>query len=287
LVVLPPSVERLIDLALEEDLGRGDVTSEAIFGRDATKRRGVILAKEPLVVAGLDVAEATFRRLGAELTRLVEDGVAIGAAGVVAEVTGNLLALLSAERTALNFLQRLSGIATLTRRYVEATLGTAARICDTRKTAPGFRFLDKRAVAAGGGANHRFDLASGILIKDNHVAAAGNVSEAVMRAKGRAPHPLRIEVEVTTLSQVTEALDARAELILLDNMSLDEVRAAVELIAGRALVEVSGGVTFEKVRALAETGVDLISVGALTHSARAVDLSFEILAGERTVPRAN
>jgi nicotinate-nucleotide pyrophosphorylase (carboxylating) len=277
LVNLPPSVERLIELALEEDLGRGDVTSEIIFGRDAKPRKGIVLAKEPLVIAGLDVAEAVFRRLGAEFTRTVEDGAAVERKSVVAEATGNIVALLSAERTALNFLQRLSGVATLTRRFVEATRGTRARVCDTRKTAPGFRLLDKRAVTAGGGANHRVDLASGILIKDNHVAAAGGVREAVMRARDRAPHPLRIEVEVTTLDQVNEALETRAEVILLDNMTVAEVRAAVQKIAGRALIEVSGGVTLETVRALAETGVDLISVGALTHSARAVDLSFEIL----------
>jgi nicotinate-nucleotide pyrophosphorylase (carboxylating) len=194
----------------------------------------------------------------------------------VATVEGATRSLLSAERTALNFLQRLSGVATLTRRFVDLAAGTRALICDTRKTAPGWRALDKLAVRAGGGANHRADLASGILIKDNHVIAAGSVRAAVERARRHAPHSLRIEVEVTRLDQIEEALAAGAEVVLLDNMDPSRVAAAVQQISGRALVEVSGGVNLDTVRAFAEAGPDRISIGALTHSARAVDLSLEL-----------
>lgn len=275
--MITPTVEALIALALEEDLGRGDVTSEAIFGPGETSA-GQIIAKEPLVLAGLTVAAAVFRRVdgAVRFSPRSEEGQALGSGAVVATVEGPTRSLLAAERTALNFLQQLSGVATLTRRFCEAVAGTSARICDTRKTTPGWRALDKEAVRLGGGVNHRADLAAGILIKDNHVAAAGGVEAAVARARARAPHSLRIEVEVTSRAQIEGALAAGAEVILLDNFAPAEVAAAVEQIAKRALVEVSGGMNLETVRAFAAAGPDLISVGAITHSARAVDLSLEL-----------
>jgi nicotinate-nucleotide pyrophosphorylase (carboxylating) len=275
--MLTPAVEQLIALALEEDLGRGDPTSEAIFDA-AALARGAIVAKEPLVLAGVAVAQAVFARVdgATRFVAEVDDGALLPRGATVATVEGRTRALLAAERTALNFLQRLSGIATLTRRFVDAVAGTPALVCDTRKTAPGWRALDKLAVRAGGAVNHRADLASGILIKDNHVAAAGSVRAAVERARRHAPHSLRVEVEVTALEQIAGALAAGAEVILLDNMDAAQVRAAVQQIGRRVLVEVSGGVTLETVRALAEAGPDRISIGALTHSARAVDLSLEL-----------
>jgi nicotinate-nucleotide pyrophosphorylase (carboxylating) len=275
--MLTPAVETLIALALEEDLGRGDVTSEAIFDAAATAS-GQIVAKEPLTVAGIAIAAEVFARVDAS-TRFVaraSDGQRMHKGEIVAVVEGRTRALLSAERTALNFLQQLSGVATLTRKFVDAVAGTRARIIDTRKTTPGWRALDKEAVRAGGGVNHRVDLAAGVLIKDNHVAACGGVKAAVERARAYAPHSLRVEVEVTERSQIAEALAAGADIILLDNFDPPTVRRAVDEIAGRAIVEVSGGITLETVRAFAEGGPDLISIGALTHSARAVDLSLEM-----------
>ena len=275
--MLTPAVEALLALALEEDLGRGDVTSEAIFAATDSSS-GQIVAKEPLVVAGMAVAAAVFERVDGQ-TRFIarlEDGARADKGAIVAVVEGRTRALLASERTALNFLQRLSGVATLTRRFVDAVAGTRARIVDTRKTTPGWRLLDKEAVRAGGGGNHRVDLAAGVLIKDNHVAACGGVKAAVERARARAPHSLRIEVEVTAIAQIEEALTAGADIVLLDNFAPADVARAVKQIAGRALVEVSGGVNLDTVRAYAEAGPDLISVGALTHSARAVDLSLEM-----------
>lgn len=283
---LPPAVLRLIDLALEEDLGRGDVTSEAIFAPDETAA-AVVLAKSPLWLSGLDVAEAVLRRVDrrTRTAPLLRDGSFASPGTPVLEVRGPVRGLLAAERTALNFLQRLSGVATLTQRFVAAVAGTRAHIVDTRKTAPGFRYLDKRAVRHGGGGNHRADLGSGVLIKDNHIAACGGVRAALRRARETAPHTLRIEVEVKNPQELQEALEERADIVLLDNMGPEEVRQAVlhveralrAGVPGRPLLEVSGGVTLDRVRAYAEAGVDLISVGALTHSAPAADLSMEIM----------
>lgn len=275
---LTPAVEALIALALEEDLGRGDVTSEAVFGADDRPRRGRLGAKESLVWCGGPLVEAVFRRVDPRITihALVDDGQVLDKGQAACEVDGPIHGLLAGERTVLNFVQRLSGIATLTRRYVEAVAGTGAAIADTRKTTPGWRRLDKLAVACGGGHNHRADLGSGVLIKDNHIAAAGGVRAALDRAQSHAPHPLRIEIEVTNLAQLDEALAGRAEIILLDNMQPDQVAHAVARVNGRALVEVSGGITLDTVRLYAEAGADLISIGALTHSARAVDLSLEL-----------
>ena len=269
---LPPAVERLIDLALDEDLGRGDATSEALVDADA-RAGGTIVAKQALVVSGLDVAARVFERLGAKADPKIADGEGVTQGAAVMRVEGPARAVLGGERIALNFLQRLSGVATLTHAYVQAIAGTKTRVADTRKTTPGWRWLEKRAVRHGGGTNHRADLASGILIKDNHVALYG-VRGAVERARKTAAHSLRIEVEITRLDQIDEAL--AADVILLDNMTRDQVAQAVAKIANRALVEVSGGITLETIRALAETGVDIISVGRLTHSAPAVDLSLEL-----------
>ena len=268
-------LERLAFAALAEDVGEGDVTTEATVEPD-TVGSAELLVKEPGVVCGLEVAEAVFRALEPELSfeALVDEGAVITGPTAVARVTGPERAILTGERTALNFLGRLSGVATLTRRYVEAVAGTGAAILDTRKTTPGLRDLEKHAVAVGGGRNHRFGLDDGVLVKDNHLRAAGSIAAAVERL--RAATHLPIEVECDTLGQVEEALGAGAEAILLDNMRADELRAAVSLARGRARLEASGGVTLENVRAIAETGVDEISVGALTHSARSLDVSLEL-----------
>lgn len=277
---LPPAVHRLIDLALEEDLGRGDVTSEALIpkGQQAT---GEVTVKATGVLAGLEVAAAVFHAVDSELSweALAKDGDAVSPGQVVARVAGPARSILAAERTALNFLQRLSGIASCTARYVEALRGTTARLVDTRKTTPGWRWLEKMAVRCGGGYNHRLDMAGGVLIKDNHLELSGNdIHGAIRAARAHAPHTLRVEVEVTDLPQVDAAVAAGAEIILLDNMSLAHMRRAAEAVAGRALLEASGGITLETVRAVAETGVDLISSGAITHSAKALDISLEIKA---------
>ena len=268
-------LERIAFAALAEDLGDGDVTTEATVDADATGGADLVV-KEPGVVCGLAVAEAVFRAVDPELRfeRLVEEGASVAAGTAVARVAGPERAILTGERTALNFLARLSGIATLTRRYVDAVDGTGAAILDTRKTTPGLRALEKHAVVTGGGRNHRFGLDDGVLVKDNHLRAAGSVASAVERL--RAATPLPIEVECDTLEQVSEALAAGAEALLLDNMIPDQLRAAVALARGRARLEASGGVTLENVRDVAETGVDEISVGALTHSARSLDVSLEL-----------
>ncbi|GAB4567035.1 MAG: carboxylating nicotinate-nucleotide diphosphorylase [Haliangiales bacterium] len=275
-----PAVSRLIDLALDEDLGRGDVTTEAVIGATGAHLRAVIAARADLVVFGLDVAAAVFQRVDADVsvTWRARDGDAVAAGAAVLAVSGPAAAILRAERTALNFLQRLSGIATQARRYADAVAATGARVVDTRKTTPGYRVLEKAAVRAGGCHNHRFDLGGGVLIKDNHIAACGSVAEAVKRARAGAPHSLRVEVEVDTEAQLAEALDAGAEVVLLDNMSPSRVAAAAALAHERGvLVEVSGGINLETVSDYASAGVDLISVGALTHSAPAVDLGLDAL----------
>ncbi len=275
--MITPRTDHLIDLALEEDAGLGDVTSRAIFSaRD--RARGFIDAKQDLVLCGLAVAERVFARVDPALTvqRLAADGDRVKTGTRVLAVSGPTAAMLTAERTALNFLQRLSGIATLARRYADAVAGTGVRIVDTRKTTPGWRALEKAAVRCGGCCNHRSSLGEHVLIKDNHIAAAGSLTRAVTLARAAAPHLAKIEVEAKTLAEVKEALRAQAEVILLDNMPPEMIRRAVALIAGAAVVEVSGGVRLETVRAYALPGVDVISVGALTHSATAVDLSLDV-----------
>jgi nicotinate-nucleotide pyrophosphorylase (carboxylating) len=268
----PAALERVVRDALAEDIGAGDVTTQATVPA-AARARARITQKAPGVVFGLEAAEAVFAALdpGARFTRLADEGEWRDG-GPVLDVEGSAAALLSAERTALNLLQRLSGVATLTARYVRAVEGTGTRILDTRKTTPGLRALEKAAVAAGGGTNHRFGLFDAVLIKENHAAMAGGVAEAVRNARAAQPDAA-IEVECRTLVEVEEALAAGAPRILLDNMGPDELRAAVALTGGRAELEGSGGVSLETVRGLAETGLDFISVGALTHSAPALDLS--------------
>jgi len=273
------TLERVVQAALAEDVGEGDVTTEATVAENAIGS-AQLLVKEPGVVCGLEVAEAVFRALDPDVRfdTLVEDGTvvehSVEHSTVVARVEGPERAILTGERTALNFLGRLSGVATLTRRYVDAVAGTGVAILDTRKTTPGLRRLEKHAVACGGGQNHRFGLDDGVLVKDNHLRAAGSVSAAVERV--RAVTHLPVEVECDTLEQVSEALAAGADAILLDNMTVEDLRAAVALAKGRARLEASGGITLDNVRAVAETGVDEISVGALTHSARSLDVSLEL-----------
>lgn len=260
-----------VDRWLAEDIGEGDLTSLAVIDEDVTCAAR-ILAKEPGVLCGLSFVAEVFDRLGATLEPLAADGDSIQP-GPVAHVDGPARSVLAGERLALNVLGRLSGIATLTRRYVDAVEGTGVVILDTRKTTPGLRALEKHAVACGGGRNHRLGLFDGVLIKDNHLRLAGPLAAAVERSRGAG---VPVEVECDTLEQVHEALAAQADSILLDNMSAEELREAVELAGGRVRLEASGGVTLETVRAIAETGVDFISVGALTHSARSLDVSMEV-----------
>jgi len=282
-----PAVRRLIELALDEDLGRGDVTSRAVFGtaygEGATAGGPPVVAdmtaREPIVAFGVEVAAAVFAMVDPAIAVEVglPDGARVDRGALLLTVRGEAGSVLAAERTALNFVQRLSGVATLAKRYADAVAGTRARVIDTRKTTPGFRALEKAAVAAGGCGNHRFDLGSGILIKDNHIAASGSVRAAVEAAKARAPHPLRIEVEVTNLGELDEALAAGTEIVLLDNMSPAQVEVAAARAHGRGvMVEVSGGITLATIADYARAGADLISVGALTHSAPAVDIGLDV-----------
>jgi len=273
------AVSEIVARALAEDVGTGDITTLATVDGEA-RCRAQIVAKTEGVVAGLFVVEATLRALDPDVSFAyrVQDGSRVRPHLAVADLEGQTRAILTGERTALNFLQRMSGIATLTARYVEAVRGTKARILDTRKTAPGLRLLDKCAVRAGGGQNHRTGLFDGVLIKDNHIRAAGGIAAAVARVRARPDAVRKLEVEAQTLGQVQEALAAGVDVIMLDNMSLDEVRQAMGTIAGRAETEVSGGVTLETVRAYSECGVNYISIGALTHSAPALDFSLEIVA---------
>src|SRR5881397_2702425 len=275
------NIREIVAHALAEDLGTGDVTTKALFPANIPAS-GTIIAEEPegLVVAGLAVAVEVFSQLDASLicTTHLADGDRVPVGAIVLTVTGDGRSLLQGERVALNFLQRLSGIATLTAKFCDAVKGFRTRIIDTRKTTPGLRALEKWAVTLGGGWNHRQSLADGILIKDNHLAlAGGDVAKACRVARGRAPHGLKIEVEVQSLEAVQAALDGSADIILLDNMTVSAIRKAVELIKGRATVEVSGGVTLSNVRELAAAGPDLISVGALTHSASAARFSMDIV----------
>lgn len=262
---------------LAEDIGRGDLTSESIFhaGEIGSAR---LVARESFVVAGVETVAAEVFRVqnrAVEILAPVADGSQLQQGDILMTVRGPVVDLLKAERVALNLLQRLSGIATLTSRFVAAVAGTRVRITDTRKTTPGLRMLEKYAVQAGGGANHRFNLTDGILIKDNHIAACGSITEAVRRVRQKAPHTIRIEVETDTLEQVDECINCGVDIIMLDNMSCETMSEAVRRIAGRALVEASGGVNMATVAAIAATGVDIISVGALTHSAPSCDIGMD------------
>ncbi len=270
--------EDLIRLALEEDIGPGDITTDALIDKDRVAR-GMIFAKESLVLAGLQVAQEVSTALDPAMSfdTTFQDGDQVESGDEILTVRGKLRALLTGERTALNFLQRLSGIATLTRQYVSQVAGSSVQLTDTRKTLPGWRRLEKYAVKIGGAHNHRFGLYDGILIKDNHIVACGGISEAIARVRSNQPHLLRIEVEVSDLNQVKEALENGVDVIMLDNMGTDEIREAVRLVDGKALVEISGGITLEILAEVANTGVDIISIGALTHSAKAVDISMRVV----------
>lgn len=273
-----PQLTALIDAALAEDIGLGDVTTQSLVG-GGQKGEARVLTREALVVAGAAMFTGVFRRVDATLqvTPRCSDGDQIGAGEVIMDLQGSLAAILMGERVALNFFQRLCGIATLTRRYVDNLPSNSSTIIvDTRKTTPGLRALERLAVRCGGGHNHRPRLDGGILIKDNHIAVCGSLTAAVEKARAAQGPALRIEVEVTSLDELDEALAARAEVIMLDNMALDAMAEATRRARGKALIEVSGGVTADQVRAVAELGVDFISVGALTHSARAIDLSLKI-----------
>jgi len=288
-------IEEIIDRALVEDLGRGDVTTEALIPGDQ-RGAGFIVAKEEGILAGIEAAKQVFHRVDRELKVevLLTDGTRVKSGSRVARVSGSIASILKAERVALNFLQRLSGIASETNHYVEAVKGLPVRIMDTRKTTPGLRSLEKHAVKAGGGENHRINLGDGILIKDNHLAVLRsqglNIKEIITKARQSAPLSLQgakrrnnlraretqIEVEVGTVSEALEAVEAGADIVMLDNMNIKDMGKAVKSIRGRALVEASGGITLDNVRAVAETGVDFISIGALTHSAKALDISLEL-----------
>ncbi|MCX8052840.1 MAG: carboxylating nicotinate-nucleotide diphosphorylase [Armatimonadetes bacterium] len=272
----PIHVERIVKNALAEDIGSGDITTAltvpAIARVDAT-----IVSRSEGILAGVDVARAAFAIVDSRIMfeAVLEDGSHLEPGSLIANVQGGAAGILTGERVALNFLQRMCGIATLTAKYVERVSHTKAKIVDTRKTTPGLRVLEKYAVAVGGGQNHRFGLYDGILIKDNHVASVGSVRAAINAARENAPHTLRIEVEVDSLDQLAEAIECEADAVLLDNFSPETLRKAVEMAAGRVILEASGGVNLENVAEIAETGVDLISVGALTHSAPALDISLE------------
>lgn len=274
-------IKEVIDYALAEDLSQGDVTTETLLPPEL-RGRASILVKASGVLAGINVARMVFQQVDPNLKfkESVSDGQRIWPGDVVATVEGRVTSILKGERVALNFLQRLSGIASETNRYVEAIEGLPARIMDTRKTTPGLRFLEKYAVKVGGGCNHRLHLGNGVLIKDNHLAALHSqgmsLKEVITQAKLKAPQAFKVEVEVKTVEEALEAVEVGADIIMLDNMDVEGMRRAVELIRGRALLEASGGITLDNLRAVAETRVDFISVGAITHSARALDMSLEL-----------
>ena len=275
---MPSSVvDKAVAEALAEDLGLGgDITTQATIAA-GTRASGVIAARKPGTIAGVQLAQAAFKTLDpfAQFEVVVGDGGRVEAGGVIARISGEARVLLTAERTALNFLGHLSGIATLTARYVAAVAGTKARIMDTRKTTPGLRALEKFAVRCGGGVNHRFGLFDAVLIKDNHIVAAGGIGPALERARAQSGHMVKVEIEVTNLDEIDEALQLDPDALLLDNMDISLLRAAVKEVAGRVVTEASGGVNLDTVAAIAATGVDLISVGALTHSAPVLDIGLD------------
>jgi len=270
-------IRNIIEAALAEDIGTGDITTQATVSRKK-KGRAQAIAKDDFVIAGIDVFAETFQLLdkSIKVKKLMNDGCRAKKGDVIAEVSGSLSNILQAERVALNLFQRMSGIATLTAKYVEAVHGTKAKIFDTRKTLPGLRILDKMAVRIGGGCNHRTGLYDGVLIKDNHIEAAGGITSAVKAQRKRLPHTLKIEVETKNIKEVKEALKSGVDIIMLDNMTLPAMKKAVDFAAGRALLEASGNVSLQRVYEIAATGVDLISIGELTHSVRAADISLKI-----------
>jgi len=270
-------LNELIGRALQEDIGHGDITTESLIP-EGMQASGVFVAKSAGILAGINVSRAVFRYLepGITFETFKTDGDTLAAGDVIARVTGKAATLLTGERVALNFLQRLSGIATKTRRMVELIKYLPAELVDTRKTTPGLRVLDKYAVAVGGARNHRFGLYDGVMIKDNHIKAVGSITGAVSAARQKIPHTIKVEVEVENLEQLEEALQARADIILLDNMDIEQMKKAVEITAGRALLEASGGINEDTLAEVAKSGVDFISSGALTHSAVSLDISFNL-----------
>ena len=281
--IIYPSIDNLINLALAEDVGSGDITTDAIVSQNV-KGEAYVMAKEDMVLSGIDVFKRVFQlliqnyELGImnKFKERFKDGEIVRSGKIIIEISGNMRALLTGERTALNFLQRMSGIATLTQKFVNTVRKSKAKIIDTRKTTPNLRILEKYAVRCGGGLNHRFGLYDGILIKDNHIKAAGGIIKAVKRVRDNVPHLMKIEVETKSLKEVKDALNCKVDVIMLDNMDIPTIKKAVKLIDKRALIEVSGGVNLKNVVQIASTGVDYISIGALTHSARAVDISMEM-----------
>jgi nicotinate-nucleotide pyrophosphorylase (carboxylating) len=274
-------LDKIINLALAEDIRYGDITSQALIPNDLSGKAS-LLVKEKGVLAGIDVAQRVFQRVDPllEVEILIKDGSVVKPGDNAGKISGRVISILKAERTALNFLQRLSGIASLTAQYVAKTKGTDARIYDTRKTTPGLRRLEKYAVRTGGGQNHRMNLGDAVLIKDNHInvlrATGMNIEEIVAKARRNAPAGMAIEVEATNISEAREALQAGADIIMLDNMDIDDIARAVKMAAGRAKIEASGGITLKNVRRIALTGVDMISIGALTHSYKSLDISLEL-----------
>jgi len=275
------SIQHLIETALNEDIGPGDITTDNLIDPNL-EGRGILMAKEPLVVAGLEIVARVFRHLDPDVLLNSEytDGDTVEPGDTIADVQGKLRALLSGERTALNFLQRLSGVATFVRAHVNELAGKKSRLVDTRKTTPGWRVLEKYAVRVGGAHNHRMGLYDGVLIKDNHIVACGGIKKAVDRIRTDVSHLSKIEVEVSSMKQVEEALEAGADVIMLDNMNVQQIKDAIAHIHGRAVVEVSGNVKKSVLKSLADTGADIISAGALTHSARCVDISMRIKAAD-------
>jgi len=272
------TIDPIIEAALQEDLPQGDITSESIIP-DGSRSRAIILAKEDGILAGMDVASRVFEKIDpdVEFKREKDDGQKFSKGETLAELEGSSISILKGERTALNFLQRMSGIATTTGRFVEALKGTRTKILDTRKTTPGLRNLEKYAVKMGGGQNHRRNLSEMVLIKDNHLKLVGSISEAVKRAKERVAPGIKVEVEATCLAEVQEAVRSGADMVMLDNMSMGKMKEVVKWVEGRIPIEVSGSVTLSKIREIAALGIDFISVGSLTHSYRSVDISMEFM----------
>jgi len=271
-------LDKIIKCALEEDVFNYDITSVHTIPQNNSSR-AVVKIKSAGIICGLDVAKRVFEIIDPNIkfVKKFNDGDSVKAGDIAAEIEGNTRSLLLGERTALNFMQRMSGIATLTSEFCKVIKGTNARIADTRKTAPGLRFVDKYSVECGGGTNHRYCLSDGVLIKDNHITASGGIKNVLNSVKGKIPHTIKIEIEASNIAQAIEALEYGADIIMLDNMGIEDMKKAVELINGRALIEASGGVSLDTIRSIAETGVDIISVGALTHSVKAMDISMKII----------